>query len=673
MLISNVRPDLKSILHFFDRQHNFHTNVEVNFSQNKHKLRATLLFPYHKKDHFLLEKLEIFHHDQWSPKKGDPQLYGMALAEHHTIVLLGQMIEGIEGRTKQKLESRFRSIISKMVLRLKEELQSSYPIKFDISQDYLSVMTRFEVNGEVIAGRIEANHYFPDTVNDDEFLDELVKKNLAANLEIMEKYHFIQAEENEEQKIYITTIPIVNPVSEGTFIDLEWDVALLSEGFCQRCDSFIQSSTSSNIKLDLQNLNQHKDDLLIMIVGNNFECEICKNLVRKEKIVMLDKKTNQPLAEHYIKDLIFLGFMKDQDKLQRILNSAADHDVYFDELAEPFWHAYSYIALRNWDIFIAELTRKELEYALQDYVPRVPLDASIETLLQMVKKLDLTEIEKQIFWRKANTLAIKHYLLITIFGWDMNKEIAILGQNRAEFIFQNIPIPKELHSFYQIHQSYFLKNGSQEALKLHKTIERQQKHIRNLNQENGRLTQKLGEAYSRISELEQTSHPLVSDVRNKSDILKIQQLKGLIEDLKFELSQVAMLDEVELETSKAVLTEEPEVVEGDTESLSIDSLLQEKNILILGGFRGKQVNESQKYSVNTHDTRTLDPAFYDLLKKADIVIILTRHISHRAMWEAKEQAILEGKPIYYTSFINIPTIIAEVVKDMDKRNITLSK
>ncbi|MFX3625133.1 MAG: DUF2325 domain-containing protein [Ectobacillus sp.] len=93
-------------------------------------------------------------------------------------------------------------------------------------------------------------------------------------------------------------------------------------------------------------------------------------------------------------------------------------------------------------------------------------------------------------------------------------------------------------------------------------------------------------------------------------------------------------------------------------------MLKGKHILILGGYREKQVQQEQDYTISTHSARTIDPSFYDALKQADILVILTRYISHRAMWEAKEFAILEEKSVYYSTFTNVSAILDEVAGKM---------
>lgn len=660
MQISHVKPDLESILHFFDHQHLFFTKLNVYFQHNNQNFRAELTFPYHKKGHLLINKIEVFYDQKWSLKKGDPYQYGIALTNHQTVILLGKMINGLEQEAKNQLEKRFRAIVIKLAAKLKEEIDPFYPIECEVSLDYMNIIIEFELNGDMIEGKVETNNYFPHTVVDDEFLIDLLENYKTQTLCNLEKMQIVQSGRKEGQKTYITTIPLVNPIVGEYDQDQVVNVSIHCEGLCSNCHFPVDNGIKSSVKINLLKLEQHKLDILISVIDDKFVCENCQNVVKKEKIVIKDVITGKPLAERSMDDLFFLGYMKDQEYLKQMILSAITHDEFFREHENSFWNAYSYIASRRWDLFVAELTRKELYDVLRDYVSDIAVNASKDKLLSMVKRLGLTEEGKQTFWKKANQPVIEYYLSITIFGWNMEKEVSILGPNRAAFIFQYFPIPADLDPFYQIHEAFFAENEVQSIPKLLITIEQQKQQLRLVQQENGRLSEKLGQSYDRISELEQASSTLSTEMRYKNDIIKIQQLKGLIEELKAEIPHASKSLDQQETIEEIVLSEEPI----EQENFSVAEILRGKNILLLGGYRSKQVKEQREFTLLTHDARNLDPHFFELLKKSDIIIILTRYISHHAMWEAKEYAILENKPMYYTTFTNIPAIIAEVARKL---------
>ena len=190
--------------------------------------------------------------------------------------------------------------------------------------------------------------------------------------------------------------------------------------------------------------------------------------------------------------------------------------------------------------------------------------------------------------------------------------------------------------------------------------QKQQNHL--LQQENGRLTQRLGEA---IKELVCWNKLLIRNLseRNKEDIIKIHGLKGLVEELKAEVANLSTVIPDSKETKESVqLTEKRNEQKND----KVEEILIGKNILILGGYRSKEHIKENGYSVYTHEARSLDPHYYEYLDKADLIIILTRYISHHAMWDAKGNAILEQKPIFYSTFTNIPTILKEAASEYAK-------
>lgn len=314
-----------------------------------------------------------------------------------------------------------------------------------------------------------------------------------------------------------------------------------------------------------------------------------------------------------------------------------------------------------------ELTRLELVKALTVHKKKVNSDMTKAELIKTLHQLSLSNDEKKMFWRTANEEIIHHYLMITVFGWKLQKEIDCIGRNRAEFIFRYLPCPPEVEEFRKEHVSQLFIKTPEELKLLQDAMNTQKNKISALRQENGRLMNKLGEAYKRIGLLEQETTTVSTVTRNKHDIPKIHHLKGLIEELKIEIDKLSIdQDQIEI-TEEIQLTEEPI----ESEDRNSEEVLKGKKILVLGGYRSSKENAEHNYSILSHDTRRIDPAFYEQLKNADIIVILTRYISHRAMWEAKEFAILEHKPIYYTSFTNIPNIVNMVANQQTKEKVSI--
>ncbi|OLO26783.1 hypothetical protein BTR23_22120 [Alkalihalophilus pseudofirmus] len=658
MLITRVKPDFQSMLHFFDEQHRFFTKVDIHFSHQDQKLRAILLFPFGE-EKFSMDRVEIFYDKEWSQKKGDPHYYGAALSNHDAIALVYKKIRSSERKAKTLLENRFRSLVSKIAVKLKQEIQPMYPVEYKIANDYLSIATKVKVDNEEIEGRIETNNYFPNSAKDDQLVAELVEEYKKTLLENMENYKFKSSKGPKQQNVYIATIPIKHPCDEIILHKEIYYVSVHSEGYCHECNEKVIDTIASSIKINPNRLNESRSDLIVKVVGETLICAQCSSVVPKEKLVIKNNHDHSVIGEFEIGKLDVLGNMANQDEMHTKLNAAIEHDLYFKKYEEQFWAAFSYIALQQWDAFIKELTRIELARALSLYLPSQVESASNEQLLVKVRDLSLTEEQKELFWKTANEQVVNYYLLITVFGWNIDRETKIIGRNRAEFILRYLPIPTELQQVHRQKISSLLINET-EVKKLQQTVHTQQEQVRSIRQENGRLTHKLGQTYEKISELEQQKVSISNESRHKDDIVKIQHLKGLIEELKGELDRLSTVTEHEKIPEEIILTVEDKPEQKEVPTAEV---LKGKTILILGGYRNKQVEPEIEYTVITHDTRNLDPEFFTLLNKANIIVILTRYISHRAMWEAKEHAILEQKPIYYTTFSNIPTILVQIAKE----------
>ena len=656
MQLKNVKPHLDKMIHFFDHQHQFFMKAEVHFNHHDQQLRAILLFPFKQKGQFILDKIDVFYNNQWVMKRGNPNLYGMTLTNHNSIIWLSQHVYTIETEAKLRLENHFQKFVQTLADRIEAEISLFYPIQCEVAHDSLSILTIFNLNGEEYEGVIETNNYFESIMDEVETINQLLSNYTSQILNNIEKIKIVQAEHGDgSRKTYITTIPITNPVETEGYQD-QLLINVYAKGFCDYCQQHVYQSIKSNVKINPSELEKQQLDLLITVLGDQFICEHCHNIVDKEKIVMKNAITEKIFAERFKEELDLLGNTHDQDFYKKLVLEAVEHKHYFHEHQEVFWKTYSFIASQQWESFISELTKNELEYVLTQFLSALPARATKEELLYQVHKLNLIESQKGVFWRKANELLIDYYLNITIFGWNIKKEREIIGEKRANFIFQYLPIPESLKKIHQ--KRIDVRSKSAESNLISVENEKLRQHIQLLQQENGRLSQKLGEANRSITNLEQATFNETIE-RNPTDILKIQQLKGLIEELKAEITLLASKLEPEIneQPESVTLTEEkPQQIRDVSE---VD-LLSGKKIFIIGGFRPKQMTEDVDYTVWTHEARHLDPDFYYHLNEADILIVLTRYISHHAMWEAKEFAILEQKPIFYSPFTNIPTILQEV-------------
>jgi hypothetical protein len=666
LYISNVEPDLSSLLYYFDQQHQFFTQVDVYFLHQQKKLKAVLLFPYHKKGTFLLQKLEVFHGQQWLEKKGSVEQYGLALTNNQTVIFLGNSIQNRTLEAKEQLQERYQQIVIGLANRLEEEMLSSCPLKCEITSDYLTIVTSIEWKGNMIEGRVETNFSFSHTMDDAGFLQALTSSYKHQIMNSLQDLDRTQFNTKAEQKTYITTIPIAKQIlDKNSGLGSVQHISVSCEGNCFSCRQTAHQLIKSNVRIDLKQREKAKLDIHITVLGDTFVCEHCNNIVKKEKIMIKDLNSGRIIEEKLLDDLIRIT---DEDEdLKDIIHAAINHEGFFHECQEEFWGAFTYIASIKWDSFIAELTRIELEYALRHYIPDLPAHAKKNDLLAILRKLKLPNNEKKHFWRMANEKLIQYYVFISVFGWQMEKEIAVIGINRAEFIFQYLPVPKELNFFRQMHAAFFSKHAATALQNGHKNMELQKQQIRHLQHKNGKLAEKLGQAHSRIAELEDSLLSSKNENRMVHERVKMEQLKGLITELKAEIARLSPVPEDKEPNFSEVKLEEKS---GEEQEFAIDYLqnLTGKKIFVIGGFRIKPLRGEYPFTVFTHDARNLDPHFFEQLHNADFIIILTRYISHLAMWEAKEHAILTGKPIFYTTFTNIVAILNEAAREYSQRS-----
>ena len=72
----------------------------------------------------------------------------------------------------------------------------------------------FEINGEEFEGVVETNFYFNSTMDHGQVMEQLLtnyKNQIVSNIERMKLP--VRVESKEPQKTFITTIPVLDPVS----------------------------------------------------------------------------------------------------------------------------------------------------------------------------------------------------------------------------------------------------------------------------------------------------------------------------------------------------------------------------------------------------------------------------------------------------------------------------
>ncbi|MED0649934.1 DUF2325 domain-containing protein [Aeribacillus pallidus] len=290
----------------------------------------------------------------------------------------------------------------------------------------------------------------------------------------------------------------------------------------------------------------------------------------------------------------------------------------------------------------------------------------------MLNRITIIE-EKQLFWRLANDYFIYQHLLdLGAMGWEITKDIKYYGKKRMRFMILHFPLGEatEMLRTEWIGQVIRRNQGDNDFLF---------RRISMLTDELNRARNKITDYVHQIDEmkiekqkLENNLHQAYEDIRNMknkkityqrdpSDVTKIHELKSLVSELIRELKEK---NRIINELRPKEENKEPAFLEEQTIEKAEDNLsnLEGKTVVIIGGQRQEQAKQQYVCNVLTHSGETLDPNFYQVLKQADIIVILTQFIPHLAMWEAKAFAIENDIPIYYTKGLNIQKILYELAE-----------
>lgn len=345
----------------------------------------------------------------------------------------------------------------------------------------------------------------------------------------------------------------------------------------------------------------------------------------------------------------------------------------FEKQGEGFWDKYCQFALENWKECLAELLPFEFNTAYQKLGYK-PLPSNTTTAVwrkDAVKKL-VSEQAKIEFWRAANQHLIDEFLWDgNVVSWPVEKWVRKFGRTRTTFIVLHLPLPEELESIRTEKLSLIIRKKSGDTGVLFERInylgrelDRQRRRseelgklLLTLRQEKAAAEERLGETRRELAEVQNQK---VVYKRDPDDIRKIREFKGLISELREEVKRLESL----IPHPKPEPEEQETVIEETIEEFIDLDILKGKTVAVFGK-HGKAVDAPCR--VVWHDGDSADQALERLALDADIYVILTRFISHEAMWRLRELAIDMDKRIIFTKRTNIDLILNEVVGSIRKQ------
>jgi len=341
----------------------------------------------------------------------------------------------------------------------------------------------------------------------------------------------------------------------------------------------------------------------------------------------------------------------------------------FEKQGENFWDGYCKFALENWKEHLIELTPNEFADAYQ-MIGWQPLSdtASVASWRRDASKRLTSDQNRAAFWRAANLHLIGEFLWDgDAPSWPVKKWAQEFGRSRVTYIVLHFPLPEELESVRSEKLSLVIrkKSGDTGVLferigYLGKELDKQRRRseemstaLLELRLEKAAVEEDLGRARREIQAIK--NQKIVYE-RDTDDIRKVQEFKGLIRELRTEVKRLESLlpepekepEEIE-ETAEEIIKEEP---------VSLD-VLKGKTVAMFG-ILGERRDVSCR--VVWHDGDQVDQALERLALDADVYVVLTRFISHEAMWRLKELAIDMDKPILFSRGTNTDIILTRVAR-----------
>ena len=381
-------------------------------------------------------------------------------------------------------------------------------------------------------------------------------------------------------------------------------------------------------------------------------------------------------AEYPAEHIVYREMLRKVDAVKQAINhdytdpetSAAileGHEKRFEIFTvreKEFWAAFTDYALDNWQAAVSELARTEVNagFVALGKSPTLKSDLHARREAQKVAQAD-----RHAFWHSANTEFVKELLEIGAMGWVPVDYAKHYGANRTRFGIMHFPIAEGLEDLRTKYigllfkrergdNAFLLRRIGQLSDTAHKQTVKYNKLLRQFDEQKhiiANLQDKLGAANAQIYSL--SDQKPITD-RSKDDIRRIRELKSFVADLLEELRKLRP-NEPEDVLEPAVLDEEISS-EGNVSAPDL-STLDGKTVAIIGGYRSRRDNSGYPCDIIAHDGRKHDPDFYDALKQADIIVVLTRFISHASELEAKATAAQDDKPIHYIKETNIGSIL----------------
>jgi len=373
---------------------------------------------------------------------------------------------------------------------------------------------------------------------------------------------------------------------------------------------------------------------------------------------------------------------EEQAELER---GMAKVEPLFEEREEEFWEGFCREALARWREYLAELRPEEFQAAFQELgLELLPPNASSAAWRKEAQKRLVSEEEKKRFWKAANRRMIEDFLWDgNVPSWPVERWVKEYGRRRVSYVALHLPLPEELEPARTEKLGRILKKQSGDGGLLFERIshltaalEKQRRRaeelsvqVMRLRQEKAELERRLNEARRQIEELQATRKVVH---RDPDDVRKIREYKALIAELR---EEIVRLKQQVKESPEEV--PEPEIAASDepTEKISFLENLKEPDedsglellhgkIVAIFGRLGPKIDVP--YTVLWHEGNRADQKVESLAHEADVLVVLTRLVSHEVMQKLKELAEKLSKPISYSRETGLKRILLDAAQEISK-------
>lgn len=340
----------------------------------------------------------------------------------------------------------------------------------------------------------------------------------------------------------------------------------------------------------------------------------------------------------------------------------------WEERKEEFWDGYCRWAIEDWRKAVSELEVSEMTRGCQEVgLPLLPGSASVAAWRKTVRGIE--EGKRQQFWEIANTEMIeKDILWVFPDHWDMDRFIRRYGRERMRYVILHIPLPEELEKWRTeaISKLVKKKTGDTGVLferigQLGQELDRQRKRSQQLSLQLREERQHKADLEEKLSilrrELEESREKRQLSFRDADDVRKIRSLKGLVRELRREVERLNDLIPKSEEEEEPILKEKEEKTQQKEQEPDL-SHLQGKTVAVFG--RLGDVKEIEGIRILYHDGDRVNLDMARVAREADILIVLTRWVSHGVMWRLKEYSAEQGKEIRFVRETGIKRILEQI-------------